>query len=407
MKAKYIGAIFLQALAPLMLLGFSLVIAHSEGVDVQGAFAAAKSWFDLLVVFGCFGFPQSSILAINREGASPSWLFRAAFIYSSALVVFFAASSFFLQKSLSSNLPLSFCVGIGASAAVLVNIWRGIALTLEDGLRFHLITALPTVAFLTVASFGVLNGASLKTSTALLYGASAIVLVPAAYFVFPLKKLAQIKGVVPNISALVTSGTEVFLQGISNVFQVFFCLWLLKREFGLEQVGYFSLSLMLVNAFAFPLQAISPIILNKWSKHTDNRALMSGAGLINVMLLALLALMGALCASIPYLVELFNIEKLKAAAPSMQIALFVLIPSLALRIDGLRLSATGNLRFNSALMIAKCLAFSLSFLVLVLFLKRENGVNAAMICWLFAEILAAIACRLRVRSVLRQRLASP
>ncbi|ADU38848.1 hypothetical protein [Variovorax paradoxus] len=406
MKAKYIAAIFLQALAPLMLLGFSLVIAHSQGVDAQGAFAAAKSWFDLLVAFGCFGFPQSSILAINREGASPNWLFRASIFYSCVLIAFFGACSYFFQKNLSPNTALALSVGIGASSAVLVNIWRGVALTLEDGLHFHLITVLPTVSFLLIASIGVLGGASLKEDMALLYGVTAVVLVPAAYLVFPRKKLAQAKGTVPRIGPLITSGTEVFLQAISNVFQMFFCLWLLRKVFGLEQVGYFSLCLMLVNAFAFPLQALSPIILNKWSKHADNRALVSGARLGNLILIGLFFLMGLFSFGIPYAIEIFGSGKFVHAAPAMQVAVFILIPTLALRMDGLRLSATGNLRFNSILTIAKCTIFALSFFAVTLSAEEENGARAAMFCWLFAEVLAAAFCRLKVRAVLKKQVVS-
>lgn len=403
MKAKYIAAIFLQALAPLMLLAFSLIIAHKKGVDAQGSFAAAKSWFDLLVTFGCFGFPQSSILAINREGASPNWLFRASILYSGALISLFAVCSYLLQKNLSPNIGFAISIGVGAASAVMVNIWRGVALTLEDGFRFHLITILPTTSFLLSSSIGVISGLSLKENVALFYGVAAIFLVPTAYFAFPRRKLSQIKGLTPRIRPLITSGTEVFLQAISNVFQMFFCLWLLKREFGLEQVGYFSLCLMLVNAFAFPLQALSPIILNKWSKHSDDRALVSGARLANFILASLLLLMVFIAMAIPYCISFFDLIKLQHVGVAMQVAVFILIPSLALRMDGLRLSATGNLRFNSALTIAKCTFFSFSFFVSTEFVEERNGAYAAMLCWLFAEVLAALFCRLKVRVILREQ----
>ena len=393
---RYFQAIFLQALAPLSLLLFSLFLTRQVGIGSQGAFASAKSWVDVLIVAGCFGFPQSTILAINKDGASAKWIYKAAAIYAAVLVPLFALASMVLQQNIATHAAAAISIGFGAAAAVLANIWRAVLLTIDDGIRFHLITALPTFSLIVSSSIGFFYGYGVDGYIAYFYGATALIILPAVYCLLPWEKVKQGDGKRPSLRRLVMNGSDVFVQGLSGVLQAYICLWYLGYTYDMNEVGYFSITLLFINAFAFPLQAISPMILNRWSKRSERNPLRAGSKELNLLLLVMLGVL--MCVSV--VLAVFPLEKYIGATAKiigqMSVAIFILIPNISLRVDSLRMTAIGNLRFNSLVAMSKCVLFSVALVVMAHSTNSSEGAKIAMICWLLAEVVAAICYRIRV-----------
>ncbi|MCY1231824.1 hypothetical protein D9M72_442850 [compost metagenome] len=366
------------------------------GPSSQGAFAAAKSWFDVLVVVGCFGFPQSCVIAINRNEASRKWLYEIAVTYSAILFPFFAISSFFLSGALTPTPLAAAFLAFGAASWVLINIWRGILLTINDGLRFHLITILPTIGLVLSVFAGLMIGADLTFKMPHLYGISGIFILLFGFWIFPWVKIRIFSGGARRVFDLISNGADVFVQALATVLQTFICLKWLSEYAGISEVSYFSISLTLMNALIFPLQAISPVLLNRWSKGDKKNALQTGRKLILSAAGGLFIFAGGLVFFIPHFIDGLLGEEFAAASAVLKVAIFVSIPSFILKINNLRLSAIGDFRFNSLMGVMRIVVFFIFLEVFRRILKENFGAFAAAVCWLGAEIIAALISEWRV-----------
>lgn len=399
MKKRLIQAIALQSCGPLLLLALSVSISRFFGPLEQGIFISLKSWADVLIAIGCFGFPQSVIIAINRHDSAEKSLYVATPVYAAMFVPIFIAICYFFGAT--KNLPFVeiFVVVIGIACIVLVNIWRGILLTIEDGFRFHLITALPTTMLVAVVAVGLSWGLSLKTSLPYFYVACGLITLGFGYLIFPWRMVKKLSGKPINFWQLIVNGGDVFIQGLSNTLQIYFCFAWLRHVDGLASVGYFSMALVALNAFGFPLQSIAPMILNRWSKQGDRQALHSGAkemrkAILFVALISIASILVTPLAAVQILGPSFA-----HAVPAIQIMLLAIMPLLVFRLASLRLVAVGQFRFNSFIVVAR--SFLLICLLYLAGLQLNGGQPAtiAAVCWVVVEVLAAIVISYRVNHV--------
>ena len=396
MRRKFLQAVLIQALAPLLLLGLAVLISRFLGPADQGAFAFAKSWFDLLVVIGCFGFPQSFVIAINRDATSRKILYKATLIYAVCLLpIFFIASLVFGGKLTNTGL-LAIAISMGAACVVLVNLWRGILLTIDDGLRFQAITMLPTIFLVAVVSVCAYAGFSLLTAMPYFYTAIGSFALITAYFIIPWGSVKNLQGSRPNAGKLIKNGVEVFVQALAMSLQGFICLSWLKHGANLAEVGYFSMALVLINACIFPLQAVAPMVLNAWSKGSEGQALHSGKAAILKATLFLTMLSAAIAALIPYLAPIVLGQKFVNAVPAMQVAVLGLVPAFLYRMDSLRLSAASHFQFNSIVAAIRCLLFIALIFGSVMIPNVSITALTAATCWVLAEISAASLAKLKV-----------
>jgi len=398
-KIRLIQAIVLQSCGPLLLLALSVSISRFFGPLEQGIFISLKSWADVLIAIGCFGFPQSVIIAINRFGAAKNSLYVATPIYVVIFIPLFIAICYFFGPT--KNLPFieSFAVVVGVACIVLVNIWRGILLTVEDGIRFHLITALPTTMLVVVVAVGLGLGISLKTSLPYFYVACGLMAVGFGYLIFPWRMVKKLNGKPINFWRLIANGGDVFIQGLSNTLQIYFCFAWLRHVDGLASVGYFSMALVALNAFGFPLQSIAPMILNRWSKQGDRRALHSGAKEVKKALLfvALISIASILVA--PFVATEVLGPNFADAVPAIQIMLLAILPLLVFRLASLRLVAVGQFRFNSVVVVGRSLLLICLLYLAELKLNGTHPATVAAMCWVTVEALAAIIISYRVGHV--------
>ena len=399
MKTGYFHAIIVQSSAPLLLLALSVAISRLLGAAEQGAFVSAKSWLDVLVAAGCFGFPQSIIIAINRFGVSRRRLYVMACLYALAVFPFLVVATCLFSSTLAPGIVLTAMLSLGATCIVLINIWRGILLTVDDGLRFHAITALPSRAIVVTVAVGLILDFELVQIMPYVFFASGLLALSLGYVLCPWSLVRGLDGKSPDLSQLVTNGADVFVQALSSTLQVFICFAWLRHQSGLEATGYFSVALMIMNAFGFPLQSISPMILNHWSKQRVDLALNAGRQVAwkPALGLVVITVMGILLA--PWLIPLALGRKFTQAVPAVQVMIACMLPMLLLRIGSLRLAATGNFRLNSMVAAGRCILLLVLLAILAAIVPRMQSATAVALCWLLAESAAAAVTLLNIRAL--------
>ncbi len=406
MRARYLSAIALQSCGPLLLLALSTAIARLAGPAEQGAFVSAKAWFDVLLAIGCFGFPQSIVIAINREGTSPRCLYTLAVKYAIALFAPLTLVSYFFAQVLEHSILLSALMALGATCVALVNIWRGVLLPLNDGGRFHLITALPSISLALVTSTFIGLRFSLSHAMPLIYSISGGVALLVGYVVFPWGAVKERAGSVPRVRALLLNGADVFVQALSFSLQSYVCFSWLQLRGGLVEAGYFGISLLILNAFGFPLQAIAPMIMNKWSKISGRSSglaknpAVKGGGIILLLIILLVVL------SAPWFVPRIWGGAFYEAVPAVQIMSLAVVPMTLLRLCSIRLAAMGMFRFNSLAAIARCLGF---VILVLIFNAGVPGIKASAlfaIAWLLAETITAMISIRKISQVNKHSIAT-
>lgn len=399
MKKRLIQAVILQSCGPLLLLALSVAISKFLGPSEQGAFVSLKSWADVIIAIGCFGFPQSVIIAINRYSISRRSLYSVVPVYVVGLTPVFFVICYLAGAAKDFPINQIIALVVGIACIVLVNIWRGILLTIEDGFRFHLITALPSTALVVVISMCLALGFSLKNSLPYFYGACGVITLIAGYCIFPWRLVQKREGKSVDFWQLITNGGDVFVQGIASSLQIYFCFSWLKHVDSLTVVGYFSIALVALNAFGFPLQSVAPMILNRWSREGDAKALHSGAKSIKKVLIAVTLISLISIGLTPFIVDRVLGLKFHDAVAAIQIMLLAITPLLVFRLASLRLVAVGQFRFNSIVIAARSLML-ISLLNLVdLQSVAIQPVTVAALCWLIVEVLAAIVISCRVNHV--------
>lgn len=369
------------------------------GVAVQGQFATSKALLDMLVALGSFGFPQSVILVINRDGVSRSRLYRDAAQYTIVVASLFMPFLAALRYQQDAALQTSLLFAISGACLVLNNIWRGILLTVDDGMPFHLITVIPA-ASLTLAVIiiiGILPDFETRAMAwaFVLAGVMSLVL---SFLVFPLRKVNGFTGVKPNYPKLITNGADVFVQAMAISIQTYFFLAFLGKTQGDTEVGYFSLSLMAFQTCLLPLQVVSPMVLNLWSKRTGEEALISGRLYQRLLIVGSAGLATLVVCLGPWMIRLILGESFEPAIPAVQISILALIPGLIIRIASLRLAAAGFFRLNSVVAIIRLGAAWLFLLTGDGWGGASmSGSATAAVAWLMAELVGAILSEVFVR----------
>lgn len=395
----------LHSLSPALLFGLSVVIARWWGPAEQGGFVAAKAWLDVLVAMGCFGFPQSVMLAINRDDASRSRLYLDASKYALALPLLMVPVAMWTQSGHAATFIGALAFAIGAMGIVLSNIWRAILLTVTDGLRFNLITIVPAFALTLSVSVVLLNAnTALGQSMAFACAASGVLTFVFSVFIFPPSEVRRMTGRPPAYRALATNGADVFVQAAAMALQTFVCYSILSKATGLAEVGRFSIALMAFQACLMPLQMVSPLIFNRWSRRPGHAALDAGREILRRLSFAVIGFIAAVIAVMPWAVPALLGPQFEASVPAAQIALVAVYPAFVGRIAGLRLAAIGGLRPNSLSALVRGVVTIGSLWSTVQLLTDTHIAVAAAVCWLLGEVAAAVVLVVSLRIRLRDRI---
>ncbi len=392
---NYLRAITVQSLGPISLLALSICVSRWFGADQQGAFIAVKSLADVLIAVGCFGFPQSVVLAINRYKASPKWLYMLTPIYVALVTPILICTTYLLAPAGGMGVAPVIFLSLGAAACIVVGIWRGILLTIDDGFRFHLITAAQSLHLALATMVILATHHSLDAGMPLAYLLCGTLTLGLGYLLLPWPAVRRLNGSPPSPRQLVSHGADAFVQALSGTLQVYLCVDWIGHHAGLAEAGRFSMALVLLNALAFPLQAVAPLILNRWSRVADTDALNAGREELKNAAFGLTAMCALLVLAMPLLFPWVLGPSFQSGVPTAQIIVIALIPMFLLRIGSLRLAAAGNFRFMSVVALLRCLALVL-MLASVRWIFDAQGATPAALCWLLTESVAALAVVMKI-----------
>lgn len=390
---RYIFAILMQGLGPIALLASSVFISRQWGAEEQGVYALYKSLFDVLIVVSCFGFPQSFVLAINRMGASPSVLYRWSVLYC---LILYVPLAFFLSLRPGFDGVDAGLFAAGVIFIVQVMLLRALILTVDDGLLFHVYTLLPTLVLSLCVMLSMAFYDSFTVSMPVVVFSSGALALSISLLLFPREVLRYSAGASPSPKALLRDGFDVFLQAGLGMSQIYLCLWWLETNASLELVGYFSVSLLIVNMFGFPLQALSPILLNRWSR--AGGAVRGGEkGVIFLSLILSIIALTISYGSTTLIPLLFGTD-LANASGVLEILIFVIPCMFLLRIGNLRLASIGVLRYNSFAAIIKLGCFIGAVFTLDVIGGGGVAQNVSL-GWIAAEIIAMLYIQQKVLKV--------
>jgi len=273
---NYLRAITVQSMGPLSLLALSVFVSRWFGADKQGAFIAVKSLADVLIAVGCFGFPQSVVLSINRYKASPKCLYVLTPIYVALVTPVLICTTYLLAPPVLKGVAAAILLSLGVAGCIVVGIWRGILLTIDDGFRFHLITAAQSLHLALATTVILATHHSLDAGMPFAYLLCGTLTLGLGYCLLPWPTVRRLNGCSPSPRQLVSHGADAFVQALSGTVQVFLCVNWIGQHAGLAESGRFSMALVAMNALAFPMQAIAPLILNRWSRCANADALNAG-----------------------------------------------------------------------------------------------------------------------------------
>lgn len=281
-RRAWASGLAVQALGPLCGFATVLLIARRGGVAEQGQFAQVKAWIELLVVAGCFGFPQSFVFVINKLGASAARLGWISVAYSAVFFPLGWAASHW-QAHTAAWVP-----ALAAALLVLHGLWRGVFLTTRRGIAFAVLTVAPAIALLgavgvAMAPSGVglssvaLSGLAISSLApsgigrpsfeAMFLVAALPAVAVAALFVAPLLRTGPL-AVQPPLPwrALLSNGSHVFAQALFTVLQPLLAYGLLRQAgAGDVGVGLLNVGVFLVQGASVPIGMIAPLLFARWT----------------------------------------------------------------------------------------------------------------------------------------------
>lgn len=397
MNRKYLIAILMQAVGPLALLFASSFIARFWGISEQGYYASGKSLLDVLLALGCFGFPQSIVLSVNRDMVSRFDIYSLSFRYFFILMPIISMAVYYLNDMYS--LFEALIITIGAAFFIIAMIWRGLVLTIDDGYIFNLFTLMPTLSLTVFSIISMLAFDSFLISMPYVILCSGVFSFLICRSIIPLNKFSFGGSNRPNIYILFRDGADVFVQAALGMAQIFLCYSWLKEVAAIESVGYFSLAVIFLNICSFPLQAVAPLIFNRLSS-IDKKYSLSWGGrkfLFFFLLIIVFSMSGSLF--VPLFISVIYGDSLLQGSDISELLLLALPFVVLLKLGNLKLAASGNLRFNSLISIVKFLVFTSMLYTSSFWGVNLSAISCAALAWIFSESISALAVYIKVHSL--------
>ncbi|SCZ69330.1 MULTISPECIES: MATE family efflux transporter [Photorhabdus] len=389
MLKKISSSIILQSIGTLSSFLVIWIINRYYGLSAQGQFALVKSWIDLMVVIGCFGFPQSFIYIINQLNFPPKplWKFSISYIGIVTILSSIIAYVWFSQNTIINNFNINSYIFLGMSVSFLVGhgLLRGLLLTKNDGAIFAIVSILPAICLLLGIIINLVESQHLMLVEIYLLagGVSFLSLLVLTYTPDNTKeKKIPWKLVLKN-------GNNVFLQSLAITLLPMGTFWLMKlNNFSHDDIGAFNIAIYGYLMFALPLNMISPIFFNKWSKtkniHISKKELFKFIK-IGIFLIPISLIFAAI---IPIILPIIFGYNIKIAVLSTQILVCAAFFLFSNNILSCFSAAHGYFRLNTKIYIFKallCLVLILSMISLL-----PMNLTSIAICWLACDIITTI-----------------
>lgn len=154
-KYSYIFySILIQSIGTLSSMFLLVIIAKLQGVENQGFFSQIKGYFDIFLVIGTMGLPQSFIYLINKRKVSKIQVFKFSIWYVLIFVSFFLLVYMIIYgiglHLIDLNFEVGFILIIALTGYLFHSLCRGIYITYNSRIYFAIFTILPNV-FLFIA----------------------------------------------------------------------------------------------------------------------------------------------------------------------------------------------------------------------------------------------------------------
>ncbi len=391
---KLFWSILLQALGTGSSLLLVFLITRYYGVAMQGQFAIVKSWIDVCVVVAFLGLPQSYVYAVNQLGVPLGKLKSASLKYLFIVfpIVLLVSFIWFLYSEKTINLSLIELLFMSGAITFLVGhgLFRGLYLTNNDGKVFAIISALPALLLFVCT---LLNYQFFSYSLYIQFNYFVSALLAFTCMLFLLRNYksnnSHITEQIIPWGKIINNGLGVFVQSLALVLLPMLTYWLmLKYGFTQAQVGLFNIALYSYMIFALPLNMVSPIFFNKWSKIDNTDILNKEVNhflFLGVVLLPILFILYYLMPTI--LVYAFGKQVTEAIKVS-QILLLAMIPLYLNNILSCAISARGFFQSIAGITVIKML-----FCIMCVFIFLNFGeieLENIAISWVMADYLFLI-----------------
>lgn len=264
LRHKLAASAAIQCLGPGLLFLLPFAIVSTQGVAAQGSYATQKALFDLVVVTGIFGFPQSVMVLRGRERTDPARLYWLAALYGAALWPVLAAALWLAHPTPPLRTTDVVLLAFGAAAVIVRDIWRGLVIGRNDGVGFALYTIVPAVSIALVVVFAVSAGVPIQSAMPWLFGAAGAVALATSVLLYREPLIGRFWRDVPY-RPLLTRGHDAFAQAVLVAAQTYLLYaWLGTLGDTGHAAGLFSLGLLLYQGAALPWQMTSPVVMQRW-----------------------------------------------------------------------------------------------------------------------------------------------
>lgn len=393
MKSAIGASIVIQGLGSLPPFLTIIILARFAGPEVQGTFSAFKTYIDLATSLLIFGFPQAFVYLINKELLRKEECINFSIIYA-------LCCSFFLIPILligwnfgyivmpDGQSLLYFCLAIifGGGAFIFNRLIRAVYLTIDDGVLFALITSAP--AFMMLCAI-VAAAFSKAFPYDMAYFATGIgtLLATAVWLVALRRDIPYYAFQLPTFPKrmLLQQSVQTFIQSLSFTIQpVLTISTILYFGGGVDQVAYFSASIMLIAAANVLFGIIAPILFNRWSKLLDAHSfanIQSAAGRVAIIFF-ILGLVGLSVSG--FLVTLCFGPEYIGAVTAFQLMSLTMAPVAFTRTIYPAIHAAGRPDLNTLSCLTR-VGTSWVVQLLLSFTATMSPLSAAVWAWLIAE----------------------
>jgi hypothetical protein len=360
---------------------------------VKNPLTGPMAWVELLVVVGCFGFPQSFVYVIHRLGASARRLALLSAAYSLAFLPLAwgmtLAALALGGARLGGDSLAQLALALSAALFVLHGLWRGVFLTTGREMWFAAFSILPPVSLFGSVLAGMASGHGHFAALFVLSAAAsvAVALVLMRPVLRPLQPEASGAGSVPW-KALLANGAHAFVQALLLVVQPLLAYGLIRSQGGGNpQIGLFNVGVFLVQGLSVPITMVSPLLFAHWTS-TDDASRMArlhaatprglAAGMALGLLLAAASLWG---------VPLLFGASYAAAAPLAAVMMLALPLTCHGRLISPALHAHDRPMANSVAGVLRLA--SLAFAACGLMAAGADVLMAVAVGWSFSEVVAS------------------
>lgn len=386
---KKIGySIVLQALGTISSFLVVWIITNNYGLHTQGQFALIKSWVDLMIVLACFGLPQSFIYAVNKLNISAHYLknFTLKYILTIILPIAFITYFWFIYvNKYEFSFTDTFILGLAIAFLVGHALFRGLYLTQNDGKLFAIISALPALLLFLFTLINLIDKENLYlTYNYLLSG------ILSCLIVFVLLHAEKKENHSIPWGDILKNGNSVFIQGIAITLLPIVTYWLMGRTgFSMLEIGIFNISIYIYLIFALPLNMVSPLFFNRWSKYTDIKKTAKELRLLLSISLLIIPLIILLYFLIPLAIpKIFGPEMIKyKGIEAMQILIIASIPLYINNLLACFLGSQGLFKYNTYIYTIKTILCAI--LIYTLLTIYGKSILYIALSWVASDIVIA------------------